>query len=94
LGEPRAQIRETTVILLLDLVAALLERILEVVVGIVCPVPRFFHAPLFVLCLVQPLFEVLDLLVLAPVQFLLPALFDDPIIEVDARDEGAGNRRD
>jgi len=80
---------------LLDPVAALLERVLQVVVvGVVVPpISRFLHALLFVLGLIQALLEVLDLFVLASIQFLLAALFDDAIVEVDARDEGAGNRR-
>lgn len=51
----------------------------------------FLDAFLFLFCLAEAGFEFLDLFVLGSVHFVLPALVDDSIVEVDARDECAGD---
>jgi hypothetical protein len=90
LGKTGAQVGKIAVIFLLDHVTALLERVLEVVVSVIS-IACLLDPLLLCLGLVQALLELLDPLVLAPVQLLLPALLDQPIIEIDACDEGAGD---
>jgi hypothetical protein len=76
----------------LDRVTALLERVSEAVMPAIS-ITRVFDPLLLGLGLVQALLELFDPLVLAPVQLLLPALLNQTIVEIDARDEGAGDSR-
>lgn len=85
-----------TVVLVLDHLAALLQGIPEPVVCAAtrgCIILSILDPFLFFLGFIQSLLERLDLLVLAPIQLLLSALFYQAVVEVYTSNKGTGYGR-